>query len=262
MSSQRELLAFFVDLSARFIQQYLGHIDIARMKQDRFYATKVFLLGYAYARAGAPGGYSIAAIKSVSAIELGMNSEARLWSVFQDFYHGKTNKNANPCADHALMQTDFSDVFCTISEGRVEEAFSRLAFRGVKHKIRSLFIRDMVYLTKADLGTERNIDWYLYAQPIDVWIRKTAGPLIRKDATRPLEYDPAYLLNQSDFDIATRIIASCLHEGYSPLKLNMGIWYYCARVVADAGRLRKILKDRSVEMLGDELALIEEFLPK
>jgi hypothetical protein len=267
MSSQKEMMAFFVDLSARFIKQYIDH-DIARMKKDKFYAMKVFL-GYAYARAGAPGGYPIAARKSVSYIESRRASKGRLWTVFKDFYHGKTNPNNNPCADHRLMKTNFSDVVRNISEGKVKEAFSQLDFDGVGHKIRSLFIRDMVHLTEADARTERNIDWYLYAQPIDVWVRKTAGPLLQKDAERPREYDEEHSLkpsdigmNKSDFHIASRIIAACLHEGFSPLKLNMGIWYYCAKVVADAGRLREILKERSVKALRDELALIEEFLPK
>jgi hypothetical protein len=270
MSSQKELMTFFVDFGDRFIQKHLRYFDIARMKKkDDLYAMKVFLGSYAFARAGAPRGYPIAAIKSVSYVESGRASEGSLWSVFKDFYGGKKIKNAMPVQDHRLMKTDFPHVVRSISEGRVEEAFSRLDFEGVGHKIKSMFIRDMVYLTEAKPRTERTIDWYLYAQPIDVWVRKTAGLLLQKDGARPLEYDKEHSLkpsdfgmNKSDFQIATRIIAACLRENLSPLKLNMGIWYYCSRVVADAARLRTILKERSVKVLRDELGLIQEFLPK
>src|SRR5207245_11286715 len=60
---------------------------------------------------------------------------------------------------------------------------------------------------------------------------------------------------------ARRIIELALEAGVSPLKLNQGVWFFAAQVVADKDRLRTLLSARSVEALEDELQLMRGFLP-
>jgi hypothetical protein len=262
MSTSIDLLRFFETISSRHIELNLDHIDVNALKTDKHYALKVFLSAYAFARAGAPFGYTVAAIKAAESRERKPESGSSLWPIFKDFYGGKLNINANPCSDPSLSRANFSEIVKTISEGDLPKAFRELAFRGVKHKIRTLFIRDIAYLTNFDTSQySKDKSRYLFAQPVDTWVRQTAQMIVDTHIKSPIDFDTSYYLNRVDFRLGACLVSLCLDSDISPLKTNMGIWYFCSRVVGDATRLRKLLEQRSVDILKSELDLIEPFLP-
>ncbi|MGA2467306.1 MAG: hypothetical protein ABSH06_23530 [Thermodesulfobacteriota bacterium] len=258
-SSSNQLLNFFSKISERFINRFLT-IDINRFINDSNYALKMFLNSYAFARAGAPNGYKIAAIKSVSSLESSDSNDTTLWKAFQHFYGGKLNINMNPCADPKIFNLNFSSIARMISNGDFSNAFSQLQLRGIGPKIRSLFIRDIAYLTKVDRSSSFDIKQYLYAQPIDTWVRQTIDLLDFETPLAEVPFDNCYLLNRDDFGRALKLTSMCIGSGTSPLRVNMGIWYFCSQVVADATRLQSLLKANSVNALEKEMDYMKGFL--
>jgi hypothetical protein len=258
-SSSKRLLNFFSKISECYINRFLT-IDINRFINDSNYALKMFLNSYAFARAGAPNGYRIAAIKSVSSLESSDSTDTTLWKAFHHFYGGKVNINVNPCADRKISKLNFSSIARIISNGDFSNAFSQLQLRGIGPKIRSLFIRDIAYLTKVDCSSSFDIKQYFYAQPIDTWVRQTINLLDSETPLAEVPFDNCYLLNRDDFGRALKLTSMCIASATSPLRVNMGIWYFCSQVVADAKRLKSLLKANSVKALEKEMDYMKGFL--
>lgn len=165
----------------------------------------------------------------------------------------------NPCYDPKISKLNFSSIASMISNGDFSNAFSQLQLRGIGHKIRSLFIRDIAYLTKADRSRSLDIKQFLYAQPIDIWVRKTIDLLDSETTIAEVPFDKCYLLNRDDFGRALKLTSMCIGSGTSPLRVNMGIWYFCSQVVADATRLQSLLKANSVKPLEREMGYMKDF---
>ncbi len=259
-SSSNQLLNFFSKISERFIKSFLI-LDIDRFINDSNYALKMFLSSYAFARARAPKGYKIAAIKSVSFLESSASRKnTTLWKAFRNFYGGKPNIKMNPCYGRKISKLNFSSIARMISNGDFSNAFYQLQLRGIGHKIRSLFIRDIAYLKEVDRSRSIDIKQYLYAQPIDIWVRKTVDLLDSRTTIPKVPFDNCYLLNRDDFGRALKLTSMCIGSGTSPLRVNMGIWYFCSQVVADEKRLQSLLRANSVKLLEKEMGYMKGFI--
>lgn len=256
------LMKWFEMQSIRPIKEYLNNIDKARLMRDSEYAIKWFFKNSAYARANAPNGYSIAAIKSISYLMQINHNLAGLDNVYREFYLGGRNENRNPCFDQRIQSLNFSEIIKDISDGRLESVFNQLKLKGIGHKIRVLFIRDIITITDSEKNFEPNFKNYLYAQPIDTWVRQTMQSLSYKSFKIPndLIKTPYDINRTEDFEIACKVIDLSLKAKTSPIKVNQGMWYFCSKAVADGGRLKKILKKRNVDAIDNEIKLMDGFI--
>jgi len=253
------LLQWFARCGDSYIDAYLSRIDIQRLASDRNYGLKAFLFMWAYERNGAPRAYRIAAVKAISSL----NSSPRdLPRRFKDFCRGKLNPHGNPALDPRIGEVDIPAIVKLVGEGASEEAFSRLDLKGVAHKLRAFFLRDVVTLLNTESRFACHPEMYLWCQPIDAWVRMAAEELCPSSIDDPAPRDSRrFRLSRSDRMAAWGIVQLSLDAGVSPLRVNQGIWYFSSNVVADQPRLRSLLRSGDPRKLDDELALMKGFLP-
>jgi hypothetical protein len=254
----QNLLKWFAGCGDRYVRAYLTHVDPERLATDSRYGLKLLFYSWAFERAGAPRAYRIAAVKAVSSLD----RPGELPALFRHFCRGKLNPKLNPLLDRRAGTLEIPRVVRLVAAGDVGGAFAMLRLRGLGHKLRAFFLRDLVTVLKAEPQLHGSPEAYLWCQPIDVWVRMAAkamcGPThIGRAAVRPHEYQ----LSKPDLQVADSIVRLSLDARVSPLKVNQGLWYFCSNVVADQTRVRLLLSSGDPRVLEDEVALMKGFLP-
>ncbi|MCL4511900.1 MAG: hypothetical protein M1470_12635 [Bacteroidetes bacterium] len=150
---------------------------------------------------------------------------------------------------------DVSGAIQNVDQGRLKDTFDKLALNGVNHKIRSFFIRDIIYLLGKEDMVRDNCSNALFAFPVDTWVRTVLSTInfnrrLTCDARRA-DYGT---IQKDDFKLASAAIQACYDQQVSPIKLNMGIWYFSSQCVGDMRRLKRVLRN------GDD-AVIQEASP-
>jgi hypothetical protein len=176
-------------------------------------------------------------------------------------YSGKANRRNNPVFDPALPALDIPSIIVALEDGHMERAFSMLTIRGLGHKLKAFFLRDIVSILQCEDRALRCPRDYLWCQPVDVWVRLTAENLPSSDRHDPIPSDGRYGLGRSDLAAAWKLVCLSREVDVSPLAVNQGIWYFCSNAVADAERLRTLISSDDPKRLDAELALMEGFLP-
>ena len=256
-NNTKEIIKWFENIGHRYVNNILTVTNLDELRKDPNYAKKMFLYYWAYERQGAPLGYKIAAIKTLETVK---NEEYS--NEFYKYYKGKKNKINNPILDKRISKLNILDIIKKIEHGNFEEAFNDLKLNGIGHKIRAFFIRDIVYLLiNEDLLDKSTIVFpdYLFMNPIDIWVRLTVEYLELKKTEDISVKKNKYDMDSKDFNVAVALTSECLEYGISPLLTNMGMWYYASQFVADKGRLEKLLKKKSVEVLENEMSLLKGF---
>ena len=255
-NEKKEIIEFFSKIGKEYVNNILSVVKIEKLKQDKNYANKMFFYYWAFERKGAPLGFRIAAIKTLETAKDGTFS-----TEFSKYYGGKPNKNNNPILDTRIANLDISDIINKIEQRNFKEAFNKLSLNGIGHKIRSFFIRDIVYLLKLEENDPIELADYLFMNPIDVWVRLTVEYLnlelnISNDININLKPN-GYRLNKKDFSTLLILTKNCIEFNVSPLLTNMGIWYYASHFIADKQRLQILLEKRSVKELRKEMILMK-----
>lgn len=265
-----DAVRWFAGCGDRYVEAYLGHVDVQRLAVDRDYGLKLFFFTWAFERAGAPRAYRIAAVKAVSSLK---GSQAELPKLFGEFCAGKTRPKAKgpesrfwkggvPAIDRRIVDFDVRNIVQLVAHGAIGEAFQKVALKGIGHKLRAFFLRDLVTLLKAEPKLGGDHDAYLWCQPIDVWVRFAAKELCGTRTTPLVPRASAkYGLGRGDLAAASGIIQLSIEAGVSPLRVNQGIWYFSANAVADEARLRALICGGEGRKLEAELSLMEGFLP-
>lgn len=252
------LFRWFARLGDQYRDAYLSHIDVNRLSTDARYGLKLFLFSWAFERAGAPRSYRIAAVKAIGSLD---ESQRDLRRIFGRFCHGKKNPRGNPMMDPRVNSLDIPRVTSLVQQGSLEDAFRLLRLKGVRHKLRSFFLRDLVTLLDAHAkvtGLEQN----LWCQPVDVWVRMAASHVCRgRKLNHKLPDHRRYDLSSTDMSVACQIVSASLVAEVSPLRVNQGIWHFCANAVSDEIRLADLLRAGKPELLDRELELMHGFLP-
>jgi hypothetical protein len=261
-----EMIRWFAEIGEREyppVPGTLAMLDLKRLRTDRDYGLKCFLT-YMGARAGAPGGYVPAWLKTV---EKRVRVGGYFAELFRNFYHGRPNERLNPMWDQQLANLDVPSCVEHVQRGELSPAFAKLKVSGAGHKIRALFLLDLAVFTDADPADPNSwtiAEQYLYCQPVDVWVDFVSVCFKELDQ-EPLEGLPTtasqYDLSPATIEKAYRMINLALKAGVSPLKLNQGVWFFAAYVAADKQRLKTLLSTRRVEALDEELELMRGFLP-
>ena len=233
--------------------------NLADIELDGWKALDVFF-SYAYERQGASPAYAPAARKTVRVlVSQGASWEEhdlsqRAWWLYCEQLGGRLpNEKNNPMCPRGtpyetkrggrktqqrgviefvqeeLSGADYSIVQWArrqLETGEVRPAHKDLkGISGVGGKIASFFLRDVawVYGIEPDLSRE-------LLQPIDVWVRRYVHHWTRDDRL-------------SDKGCGHWIVEYCLKAGVSPEKINVGMWYFGARVARDERTLRRLLDD-------------------
>jgi len=229
---------------------------------------QLFFFAWAFERAGAPRSYRIAAVKSVSSLKASQGNISQeemknLPNYFRKFCTGKVRESANPCFDPKIVELSIPSIVQLVDKGKLSEAFQKLQLKGIGHKIRAFFLRDIATLRKAEPKLGKDTDAYLWCQPIDVWVRFAVEELCETGTIPPVSKDSArYRLSRKDLAVARSIVKLSIAAGVSPLNVNQGIWYFSSNAVADQARLRDLIRCGDCSKLDDELALMKGFLPQ
>jgi hypothetical protein len=154
------------------------------------------------------------------------------------------------------------EVVDLVRQGDLAVAFEKLTLRGVGPKLRAFVLRDLVTLFDAEERLRTDPESYMWCQPVDVWVRFVANQLrAMTPAQSGRTSQGKYPLTREDLAAACTIVDLSLDEQVSPLKVNQGIWYFCANVVADQQRLRELVASGDESRLAEELALMQGFMP-
>jgi hypothetical protein len=165
------------------------------------------------------------------------------------------NEKNNPCCNETIngFLNDNSSISTIINEiegiRRLDqtERFERLKgkytqcvnLNGIRDKIASFFLRDIVELTLSGFY-KRNftVECYLYLMPVDIWVKTTYKCLNKKfhESNNTKEIKEFFIKKSIEFKV-------------SPLLVNMGIWYFCSIIVQDERRLSKLFKGNKIEIL-------------
>lgn len=170
----------------------------------------------------------------------------------------KLNPKVNPIMDKAILNFNPQKTVEFVKEGKIKEAFNSIQLKGLGHKIKSFFLRDMTLLYSK--RTDFTIEELLYLFPIDIWIKEfLKGLKIERMGNYPKEkrYDN---LSKEDRELGFDFINYCMRNNLDIRKLDAGIWFYCARVVGSKERLQYLLQKDSVDMLKKEYQLMFKYL--
>jgi hypothetical protein len=263
-----DIVRWFSDCGDHYVRANLAHIDVQRLETDRHYGLKLFFFAWAFERSGAPRAYRIAAVKAVSSLK---NSNEELRQLFGKFCEGKIGhepesrfwKKGNiPVIDPKLVNFEVPTIVQLVKGGALREAFDKLELRGMRHKLKAFFLRDLVTLLEAEPKLNGQRGAYLWCQPVDFWIRLAATELCKEGTFTPVRGDCSkYQLGGKDLAAAINIIQLSRDADVSPLKVNQGIWYFAANAVADEKRLCKLIRSGDPNNLDKELKLMNGFLP-
>jgi hypothetical protein len=263
-----DIIRWFAGCGDRYVRAYLSHVDMQLLATDSRYGLKLFFFKWAFERSGAPRAYRIAAVKAVSSLK---DSQAELPELFGQFCEGKTGggeesrfwKSGNiPVIDRRVGDFNVCEIVRLVKDGALGDAFRKLDLKGMRHKLKAFFLRDLVTLLKVEpkLGGDREA--YLWCQPIDVWVRLAASELCEAKNPAIVRGEGAkYQLSGHDLAVASNIIQLSRDAGVSPLRVNQGIWYFAANAVADEKRLRELIRSGDSNNLEAELKLMKGFLP-
>lgn len=262
-----DIIRWFAGCGDRYVRANLAHVDVQRMATDQHYGLKLFFFTWAFERSGAPRSYRIAAVKAVSSLK---SSRVGLRELFGKFCEGKNEKGRKsryfrgglPVIEPENDDFDVRNIVKLVKDGALDEAFHGLKLKGLGHKLKAFFLRDLISLLNAESKLRGDREAYLWCQPIDVWIRFAAEELCEARTIRPIRGAAGkYGLSGDDLVAASGIIELSLDADVSPLRVNQGIWYFSANAVADERRLRELIHSGESKNLEAELALMEGFLP-
>ena len=248
------MIKYFENIGNQYIKNTLSVIDINKMQNDKDYAIKMFFYYWAFERKDAPNGYKISAIKALTS-----DSNENLTEKFEKYFKGKRNKKNNPFYSNNIDNIDICKTILEIKNLNFDEAFKSIKLNGLGHKIRSFFIRDIVCLLKLEALNDFETQQYLFMIPIDIWVRYTIDFLSFNEPYITDIYRKDYGISKNDFLTSIKLITECKKYKVSPLKVNMGIWYYCSNIIADKERLKEIIETKSVLELENERKLLGIF---
>jgi hypothetical protein len=235
--------------------------DCDKLLNDEIYAKKIFLKNYAYARANAPLSYKINAIKALN--KNIQNSHKNPIAIFNTLVENPLTQS-NPFTDTRFAEIKFNSIISNINNGHIVEAFESLALKGVGSKIKTLFIRDIVYLFKSENKISSR-DEKLFTQPIDIWIKLFMDEIPWKTESIDKKNEKLRLLaNQyserwKDIERGKKIIEICEQANVSPVLVNQAIWLFSSRVVSDTKHLKKLVNSGDVGLFQQEASLVDEY---
>lgn len=261
MKNTLEILRYMESLSSNYLE-LLSTFEIERFLKDRKYSIVQFFDKWGLERSGNTKMIKLADIKFLSLYLNEFENEQFRKSFIKKYKEiagtEKLNEKVNPLMDESILSFNPQKTVEFVKEGKIKDAFNSIQLKGLGHKIKSFFLRDMtlLYSEKNDFTIEE----LLYLFPIDIWIKEfLKGLEIEKMENYPTEkrYDN---LSKEDRELGFDFINYCKRNNLDIRKLDAGIWFYCARVVGSKERLQYLLQKDSVDFLKTEYQLMFKYL--
>ena len=262
MKNTLEILQYMESLFSNYLK-LLSHFDKERFLDDKNYSIVQFFDKWGLERAGSPKMLKIADIKFLS-LYLDEFQDEDFKKTFIEKYKTiagteNINEKVNPLMDEKILIFNPQETVQLIQNKKIKDAFDSIQLKGLGHKIKSFFLRDMtlLYLDNTDFTIEE----LLYLFPIDVWIKEFISGLKiepMEEYPREKQYDN---LKKEDRELGFDFIHYCINNNLDIRKLDAGIWFYCARVVGSKERLKYLLNQDSANILKEEYQLRFKYCP-
>lgn len=261
MKNTLEILKYMESLSSNYLELF-STFEIERFLKDREYSIVQFFDKWGLERSGNTKMIKLADIKFLSLYLNEFENEQFRMSFIKKYKEiagtEKLNEKVNPLMDEAILSFNPQKTVEFVKEGKIKDAFNSIKLKGLGHKIKSFFLRDMtlLYLDNTDFTIEE----LLYLFPIDVWIKEFLLILkIEKMEEYPEEKEYGNLSKEYR-ELGFDFINYCIQNNLDIRKLDAGIWFYCARVVGSKERLQYLLQKDSVDILKKEYQLMFKYL--
>lgn len=215
---------------------------------DEKYTLKKFFYTYAFERGGAPKKFRKKAVKILD--EKYSSVLVLEGTVKEKLDEENGNEKNNPFADFRIKGVGSFEIFKTIEMiigHNLKGAFNSIKLRGINHKIKSFYIRDVLFSRFEDEVFDINEQEFLYAFPVDVWVFE-----FLKSLNLPFE-DGIKIkskygnLSKVDSILGLSVLKLCLEEKINPLRLNMGIWYFSSFYVCKTSDFKDIYSEKFIE---------------
>lgn len=238
-------------------------------EEDIWDSLAIFLEGYAFERQGRSPNYSHTAVDALFECKeelkgnFGKELTNEVWKRFKEKLENKgLNYRVNPLYPStnpdnqnnirrklSLIELAIkyeihkSSLTTYLKNLKVREAFNCLIeVRGVKEKIASFFLRDLVDVLQIDTQRMNMADRKLL-QPVDIWVERTVETLSENLSGNP--------------NLPEWIVENSLKHKVNPERVNMGIWFFGANIAVSEYRLKKALNK-----LDEAKNFKKEFLKK
>jgi hypothetical protein len=236
---------------------------------DIWDSIALFLEGYAFERQGKRPDYSPASVdalfqcKSQNKGNLTPNAVNDVWHNFSKLLKNERLNQMNnplyprlnPQKKSSLIEIVFdSDIpqknltFTTYFQNLIKHnndiqpVFNVLrSIRGIRDKIPSLYLRDLVDVMGINLKNTQNR--YLL-QPIDIWVERTIKALTENQ-------------NMSKRQVSNWITATSVQQNINPERVNMGIWFLCSNIIKSEYSLNAVLTNKNGLIIAQKL--IDDF---
>lgn len=289
---QKEIFGRFHDLGELFEVKYIEKEQkdkYPNYENDWREALKRFLDAYAFEREGGFTIYSNKAIETVENLKNPIVGERNniveeAWKDFRNrIGNERPNTKNNPMAPKGTSYKDKKKTRKTSGESVIEflkkygrecdyNIFSFAIYglesnikgtynyltniNGIDAKIVSLFLRDV----KVNKGIELppKIEERMYLQPIDIWVRRCCYE-INKNLPKPEKDNP-----KPDKKPAKYIVEKSLEFGFSPEKVNMGMWYFPKEIcMGDKYKFEENIKNENInEVISKHFRTMNKMIDK
>ncbi len=261
MKNTLEILKYMENLSSEYFE-LLSDFDKERFLNDKNYAIVQFFNNWGLERSGNTKMIKIADIKFLSRYLDEFEEDDFKKSFIKNYKKiamtKKVNKKVNPVMDKAILNFDPQKTVQLVKDNKIKDAFNSIQLKGIGHKIKSFFLRDMTLFYSNN--TNFTIEELLYLFPIDIWIKEFLQCLKIKDMENYPKENQYDNLSKADRELGFNFINYCRMNNLDVRKLDAGIWFYCARVVGSKERLKYLLNQDSVDALDEEYKLINKYL--
>jgi thermostable 8-oxoguanine DNA glycosylase len=258
MSDNQQWLQLFEQVSCFYRQMLLlpSWGKYPNHSRDIWDSLAIFLGEYAFERQGRRPDYFHAAVdalfwcKQQNNGNLTQNVISDIWRRFSELLNNQNlNEKNNPLYPNiepenkrlskessvieVVINRDITPSFTTYLQnqinqgGNIQNAFNLLkSIRGVGDKVASFYLRDLVDVMNINLDdNQRHV-----LQPIDIWVKRTVSNLTANQT-----------MNREK--VAEWIVKTAIHYNINPERVNMGIWFFCSRIVGSEYKLNMALAD-------------------
>ncbi|MEX0717591.1 MAG: hypothetical protein WD066_13445 [Planctomycetaceae bacterium] len=257
MAGSTDVLRWFESQGDLFAEAYGAYPQyLPRIRHDRYFGLAWFLHGFAFAKSGAPRGFPIAAVKALRTLQQAGEDLSGLKEGFMRLYptdpEGKWNERNNCMFDPLLPDFDVPHVVELVEQGNIQAAYVSISLRGIGHKVKSLFLRELVLMTGSESKFRDAPESYLYCQPIDVWLRvavdvlfpdRPPGPSVEKIELDKKDRARAWILTERALKAGVSPLKVTKESGTSrrmPSRTWRGLRRYCSSLVQHTYRKSSI----------------------
>ena len=254
-SVQKEMAKRLSYGASLFQSYYHKNPSFHEQFSNNYQALACFLENYAYERQGAAPAYPKIAMKALRkrfdqrTSSVTVEDATAIWKSYQEiakneFSNLRVNQTHNPMSsDNGLLKVMVRNnitnlathVRNLIQSKQTKQAHKLITnIRGIGTKIASLYLRDIVYLSKLP---EEEIEDQRYLQPVDTWIEQTLSIVFGVAKPRSVKKKQEI------------IVELCHNARVSPIAFSQGAWMLGSQVAGDYSTFKQLAKGQNAKAI-------------